>query len=73
MSNDLPGTKKIIEETNCGKLITNNNLGEYLDGVTNYFENLDKQDFQKARKIIEKKYSTASILKQMKETYSELK
>ena len=72
MSNSLPGTKKIIDETNCGKLISNNNFDEYLDGVKNYFEDFDKQNFNKARSIIEKKYSTASVLNQMKGIYNEL-
>ena len=71
MSNDLPGTKKIIEETKCGKLISNNNLNEYLEGLDDYFENYEKQDFQKARLIIEQKYSTTSILNQMKDIYYE--
>ncbi len=73
MSNDLPGTRKIIDETSCGKLITNNNLNEYLDGVDNYFEDFDKQNLQKARIIIEKNYSTTSILNQMKDVYNELR
>ncbi len=72
LSNDLPGTKKIINETNCGKLITNNNFNEYLDGIKNYFEDFDKQDFHNARIIIDKKYATASILNQMKDIYNEL-
>ena len=71
MSNTLPGTKKIIEETKCGKLISNNNLNEYLEGLDDYFENYEKQDFQKARLIIEQKYSTTSILNQMKDIYDE--
>ena len=71
MSNDLPGTKKIIEETKCGKLISNNNLNEYLEGLDDYFENYEKQDYQKARLIIEQKYSTTSILNQMKDIYYE--
>ncbi len=71
MSNDLPGTKKIIEETKCGKLISNNNLNEYLEGLDDYFEKCEKQDFRKARLIIEQKYSTTSILNQMKDIYYE--
>ena len=71
MSNDLPGTKKIIEETKCGKLISNNNLNEYLEGLNDYFKNYEKQDFEKARLIIEHKYSTTSILNQIKDVYDE--
>ena len=72
MSNDLPGTKKIIEETKCGKLISKNSLSEYLEGLNDYFLNYEKQDFKNARLIIEKKYSTTSIFNQMKDIYSEL-
>lgn len=72
MSNDLPGTKKIIEETSCGKLISNNSLSEYLNGIDYYFKNFEKQNLLNARIIIEKKYSASSISNEFKEIYNDL-
>ena len=64
--------KEIIEKTNFGVLINNNNVREFEIEINNFMENKNNISFDSARNIIKSNYSLEAISQQFKELYYEL-
>ena len=64
--------KEIIEKSNFGVLINNNNVKEFEIEINNFMKKKNNISFDSARSIIETNYSLAAISQQFKELYYEL-
>ena len=69
--NDIFGMKEIIQMTEFGTTVRNNNIDEYISKINNYLNNEYKVDYEFASKVIESKFSVMAISKQFEEIYDE--
>lgn len=67
--NDTPGTREIINHLNCGKLISNNNLDEYVKAVKNIDQEIPNLETKIIRDKIIKNYSTYAISSKFRDIY----
>ena len=72
LANNIYGMKEIIEKSNFGVLINNNNVREFEIEINNFMENKNNISFDSARNIIKSNYSLEAISQQFKELYYEL-
>ena len=64
--------KEIIEKSNFGILINNNDVKEFEIEINNFMKNKNNITFDSARNIIKTNYSLEAISQQFKELYYEL-
>ena len=69
--NDIPGTRNIISTTNCGKLIKENNIEQYVNELTNICKKLPELNHSSIREIITENYSVEAIAMRMTNLYKE--
>jgi glycosyltransferase involved in cell wall biosynthesis len=71
LANNIPGTKNIIEVLQCGTVVDNNNIEQFVKELDNYEDNISKLNYTHTREIVEQNYSVSAVAKKMKEIYSE--
>ena len=69
--NDIPGTRNIISTTNCGKLIKENNINQYVSELINIGKKLPELNRSNIREIITENYSVEAIAMRMTNLYKE--
>ena len=69
--NDIPGTRNIISATNCGKLIKENNIEQYVNELTNICKKLPELNHSSIRETITENYSVEAIAMRMTNLYKE--
>ena len=72
LANNIYGMKEIIEKSNFGILINNNDVKEFEIEINNFMKNKNNISFDSARNIIKTNYSLEAISQQFKELYYEL-
>lgn len=71
IANDIPGMKEIINKTQLGVLIKNNNIDSYINSIENLRKGVPDNQFYDARKIISTNYSVQAISNKFKKIYDE--
>ena len=71
LANNIPGIKNIIEVLQCGKVIDNNNIEQFVKELDNCEENISRLNYTHTRETVKQKYSVSAIAKKMKEIYDE--
>ena len=71
MVNDIPGTRNIISTTNCGILIKENNVEQYVSELINISKRLPEINRSNIREIITENYSVEAIAFRMANLYKE--
>ena len=71
IANDIPGTRNIINTTNCGTLIKENTVEKYVNELTNISKKLPELNRSNIREVIINNYSVEAIAKIMTNLYKE--
>ena len=72
ISNDIPGIKEIVEATNFGVLVKNNDVLTYVQEIEDFIQHLDVSGTEEAKKIIFKLFSIDAVSEQFSNIYHEL-
>jgi glycosyltransferase involved in cell wall biosynthesis len=72
IANDIPGTRGILNNLECGTVVKNNNIDTYIELLRNLDKNIEKLNIKEVRDEIIYKYSTNAIAKKFSKIYSEL-
>jgi len=72
ISNDIPGIKEIVEATNFGVLVKNNDVLAYVKEIEQFIQHLDVSGTEEAKKIIFKLFSVDAVSDQFSNIYHEL-
>ena len=71
IANDIPGTRNIINTTNCGTLIKENNVEKYVNELKNISKKLPELNRSNIREVVINNYSVEAIAKIMTNLYKE--
>tara|TARA_B100000900_G_scaffold414864_1_gene442827 strand:+ start:4754 stop:5833 length:1080 start_codon:yes stop_codon:yes gene_type:complete len=72
IANNIPGTRSIINNLECGNVVENNDVGAYIELIKSFDNNKKSFDIEKIREEITEKYSTDAIAKKFSKIYGEL-
>ena len=70
IANDIPGTRNIIKNLDCGFVVENNNLERYIDLIKNRQQIIEKLDSNKVRIQIIQNYSVEAISNKFRIIYN---
>ena len=70
IANDIPGTRNIIKTLDCGFVVENNNVDEYIELINKRHQIINNLDSNKVRNQIIQNYSVEAISNKFRKLYN---